>query len=186
MTIGAIIAVAGFIIPQFLFIWTGGNSVTLFIAAGYFTVFAYQEVDLGWFGSSNDFGIHIFSPNWYLKPDDIGSGSELVDLVMNVFEVALYPGDFGNTSLAPSGMLFGLSLILAIVGTLFAIIIKNHKMAGIIFIITAVVSFLSLILTWLNSTDLAWFGGVLEGNFLPVPIGALVFLLAGLLEYRVG
>ncbi len=180
-TLGTVLAIIGFLLPSFILIWTGSESVVMILAAGYLFLWGYYDINLGWFGSASDSGLQIFNLNWYFDPSNISQGSELIDAYLNSLGTAIYPGNFGEAGLDLSGMIFGLSLLLNVIGIFFSIIRKNEpKMAGLLYIIGAAVAFAAILLIWNNATNLTFIGGGVEDNFLPVPLGSLIVLIAGI------
>jgi membrane protein implicated in regulation of membrane protease activity len=66
-SIGTILAIIGILVSSFVLLWTGNESVVIILAAGYFFLWGYYDIDLGWFGSTTDSGLHLFNLNWYLE-----------------------------------------------------------------------------------------------------------------------
>ena len=56
----------------------------------------------------------------------------------------------------------------------------NPKNSGVLFIIGSTVALASLLLIWNNVTNLTFIGGGLEDNFLPIPLGSVIVLVAGI------
>ena len=183
-TLGTILAIIGFFLPSFLLIWTGTESVVMFLTAGYLFLWGYYDIDLGWFGSTSDSGLHLFNLNWYLDPSNISQGSEPIDGFLNSLATAIYPGNFGETGLDLSGMTFGLSLLIILIGIFLSLINKkNLKLSGLLYIIGAAVGLSALLLIWNNATNLTFIGGGVEDHFLPVPLGSLIVLIAGIWNF---
>ena len=180
-TLGTILAVIGLLFPSFLLLWTGNEAVMMILAAGYLFVWGYYEISIPEWISSNDSGLHLFNLNWYLDPDNISQGSKLIDAYLNGLTVAIYPGNFGNSELALSGMIFGLSFCIIIIGILFGLMKKNDpRISGIIYIIGAAGAFAALLLIWDNATNLTFIGGGVQDNFIPIPLGSVFVLIAGI------
>ncbi|MFX1515986.1 MAG: hypothetical protein ACFFC6_06730 [Promethearchaeota archaeon] len=180
-TLGTILAIVGFLLPSFFLIWTGTESVVMLLTAGYLFLWGYYDIDLGWFGSTSDSGLHLFNMNWYFDPSNISQGSKPIDGFLNNLATAIYPGNFGETGLSLSGMMFGLSLLIIVIGILLGLIRKeNPKISGLLYIIGAAVGLSALLLIWNNATNLTFIGGGVEDNFLPVPLGSLFVLIAGI------
>ncbi|MFW9904607.1 MAG: hypothetical protein ACFFFH_09765 [Candidatus Thorarchaeota archaeon] len=179
-TLSTILAIIGLLLPSFVLLWTGHEAVMMILAAGYLFVWGYYDIDIGWI-SSNDSGFHLFNLNWYLDPNNISQGSKLIDAYLNSLSVAIYPGNFGHSELALSGMIFGLSFIIIIIGVFFGFMRKNDpRISGLIYIIGAVVAFVALLLIWDNATNLSFIGGGVEDNFIPLPLGSILVLIAGI------
>ncbi|MFX0210699.1 MAG: hypothetical protein ACFFDT_32270, partial [Candidatus Hodarchaeota archaeon] len=159
---------------------TGNEAVLMVLAAGYLFVWGYYDIDIGWI-SSNGSGLHLFNLNWYLDPNNISQGSKVIDAYLNSLKVAIYPGNFGNSELAPSGLIFSFSFLIIIIGIFSGFIRKNDpRISGLIYIIGAVVAFTALLLIWDNATNLSFIGGGVEDNFIPIPIGNILVLIAGI------
>ncbi|UCG03111.1 MAG: hypothetical protein JSW11_03795 [Candidatus Heimdallarchaeota archaeon] len=179
--LGTVLAIIGFLLPSFILIWTGNESVVMILAAGYFFLWGYYDIDLGWFGSASDSGLHLFNLNWYLDPSNISQGSELIDAYLNSLSTAIYPGNFGDKGLDISGITFGLSLLIIVIAIFLGLVRKEHpKISGLLYVIGAAVGLSSLLLIWNNATNLTFIGGGVEDNFLPVPLGSLLVLIAGI------
>ncbi len=180
--VGTTIAIVGFLLPAFLLFWTGSESVVMILAAGYFFLWGYYDIDFGWLGSVNGSGLHLFNFNWYLDPapNNISQGSELIDTYLNGLAISIYPGNFGHTELDLSGMIFGLSLLIIIVGIIIGLLKRDTpKISGLLYVIGGVVAIVALLLIWDNATSLTFIGGGVEDNFLPIPFGSLLVLGAG-------
>jgi hypothetical protein len=183
-TLGTILAIIGLLLPSFILLWTGNEAVMMILAAGYLFVWGYYDIDIGWI-SSNDSGLHSFSLNWYLDPDNISQGSKLIDAYLNSLNVAIYPGNFGNSELALSGMIFVLSFCIIMIGILFGFIWKNDpRISGLTYVIGAAVAFAALLLIWDNATNLSFIGGGVQDNFIPIPLGSVLVLIAGIWNLR--
>ncbi|MFW9906537.1 MAG: hypothetical protein ACFFFH_19680 [Candidatus Thorarchaeota archaeon] len=179
-TLGTLLTIVGLLLPSFVLLWTGNEAVMMILAAGYLFVWGYYDLDIGWI-SSNGSGLHLFNLNWYIDPNNIYQGSELIDTYLNSLNVAIYPGNFGNSELALSGITFGLSFLIIIIGIIFGFIRKNDpRISGLIYIVGAVVAFVALLLTWDNAINLTFIGGGVEDNFLPLPLGSILVLIAGI------
>lgn len=181
---GTVVAIIGFILPSFLFLWTGVQTVSLYLAGGYFYLLGYGEIQW-WVFSDNDFALQFFNLNWYLNPSNIYNASEGVDGILEALAVAIYPGDFGHSTLDISGLLFGFSLILIVAGIAIGFSMKNqHKFSGLLFISGASIALISLFLIWVNATGLTIVGNGVEENFIPIPLGSLIILGAGIWNLR--
>jgi hypothetical protein len=183
---GTILAMIGMIIPSFIFFWTGAQTVSLILAGGYFFLWGYGEISL-WIFSENDSALHIFNLNWYLNPSNLSQGSDGMDGILEVLAVAMYSGNFGNSELDISGILFGISFLLICFGLILGLLMKYEpKFSGLLFILGSVIALISLFLTWINITNLSLIGSGVEENFLPLPLGSLVILGAGIWNLRQG
>lgn len=180
--VGTTLAIVGFLLPSFLLFWTGSESVVMILAAGYFFLWGYYDFDLGWLGSVNDSGLHLFNFNWYLDPApvNISQGSELIDTYLNGLAISIYPGNFGHTEMDLSGLILGFSLLIIAAGIVVGLLKKDTpKISGLLYIFGSIVAFAALLLIWDNFTSLTFIGGGIEDNFLPIPLGSLIVLGAG-------
>lgn len=178
--VGTTLAIVGSLLPSFLLFWTGSESVIMILAAGYFYLWGYYDIDLGWLGSVNGSGLHLFNFNWYLDPNNISQGSELIDTYLNGLAISIYPGNFGHAELDLSGMILGLSLLIIVAGIIVGLLKKDApKMSGLLYVIGGVLALAALLFIWDNATNLTFIGGGVEDNFLPIPFGSLIVLGAG-------
>ena len=181
--LGTIIAIVGFILPSFVLIWTGTESTSMILGAAYLYLWGFFETSFG-IGSISDSSVHLFNFNWYLKPNDISQGSELIDFYLNIFAVGIYPGNFSSDELHLSGLIFGISLLIAIIGIILGFIKQNEpKISGLIFLISGVIALVALFMIWGNVTSLTFIGGGVEENFFPLPVGSLLILGAGVWNF---
>ncbi|NHJ00973.1 MAG: hypothetical protein EAX86_02475 [Candidatus Heimdallarchaeota archaeon] len=178
--IGLIFAAIGFIIPSFLLVWTGTESTSMILGASYIYIWGFFETSIG-IGSIGDSSIHFFNINWFIQPDNISQGSELIDFYLNIFAVGIYPGNFSSNTLSLSGLIFGISLLLTILGLIFGLIKQNiPKFSGTAFLLSGTIALMAVFLIWGNITNLTFIGGGVEENFFPIPLGCLMIIGAGI------
>lgn len=176
-----VLAVVGILIPQFIFYYTGSNNITLFLLPSFLYMIGYLEYTI--IVSHNEWGLKFFDLNWYSDPSKIAQSINIFDIEFYNEAVLtfLYGGNYGNTSLDLSGVMFTVCFITAIIGLVFLFLLKNDKLSGMLFLASGILSLLSFMLLWINMIDNPWLGGIFDADFLPIPIGGIIFLITGYL-----
>lgn len=180
--VGTTLVIVGFLLPSFLLFWTWNESVVMILAAVYFFLWGYYDIDLDWLQFVNDSGLHLFNFNWYLDPAlaNISQGSELIDTYLNGLAISINLGNLGNTELDLSWMILGFSLLIIVTSIVVGLLKKDTpKISGLLYIIGDDVALAALLLIWDNATSLTFIGGGVENNFLPISLGSLIVLGAG-------
>ena len=165
--------------------YTGNSSsVTIWVFLSFVYAFGYYEFPI-FLGTDSDWGFDLLNLNWWIDPNEIARTLNFLtdaDFYIQAFATFLYGGAYGRSNLDMSGLLFVVAGILSLTGILIGM--RTSRISGVIIIAAGLISILAVFLGWQNAINQTTIGGLVDSNFLMIPVGNLVLLAGGLLNFR--
>jgi hypothetical protein len=165
--------------------YTGASSaVTIWVLLSFLYTFGYYEFPT-FIGTDNDWAFDLLNLNWWFSPNEIATTLNFLtdaDFYVQAFATFLYGGNYGNSNIDVSGILFVIAGILVLVGIFLGM--RSTRLSGITFFAGGLLSLVAVVLGWQNALNHPWLGGFVDSNFLMIPLGNLLLMLGGFLNFR--